>query len=64
MARWKWKRMAIHFLDERENKKNNSICWINGKRGLSLTMNPERVTCKFCQKILGGKNVDEDKTTT
>ena len=56
MARWKWKRMAVHLLDETKPEKNDSICWINGKRGLSLTMNPDRVTCKFCRKILEEKD--------
>ena len=48
--------MAVHLLDENKPEKNDSICWINGKRGLSLTMNPDRVTCKFCRKILEEKD--------
>jgi len=59
MARWKWKRMAVHMLNPKFPEKNESICWIRGRRGVSLTTNPDRVTCKFCKKILEEKNIEK-----
>jgi len=55
MSRWKWGKNAIHLSKKDER---DSICWVTGKRGLSLTTDPERVTCKFCRKILEVKNND------
>ena len=64
MVRHGWNlRMAlkIHMADKTKYNKGlrESICWVTGRRGLLLTLNPERVTCKFCKRILEEKNVDE-----
>ena len=72
MARkyWRWATLAVHMANKKEydNGIRKPICWVTGRRGLSLTLNPERVTCKFCKKILEAKNaeaknVDEYRTT-
>ena len=62
-GRWRWNKFAIHMLSESLLKDGirDSICWVTGKKGLSLTTNPKRVTCKFCQKIMENKYVDESK---
>lgn len=61
MSRWKWGKLVNHMLDVSKTDRNESICWVTGRRGLSITNDPNRVTCKFCKKILEDKkDVDED----
>jgi len=63
MARrtWRWGANAVHMSNKEKYDEGirESICWVTGRRGVALTLNPDRVTCKFCRKILEGKHVDE-----
>jgi len=59
-SRWKWGQHAIHMgnKEKLEDGIRESICWVTGRRGLSLTLDPNRVTCKFCRKIMESKDED------
>lgn len=60
--RWTLWSKAIHMWNTKTDERD-SICWVTGsKRNLSLTTDPDRVTCKFCLKILEAENeLDEGK---
>ena len=57
-SRWKWGKTAVHMCDLKlyEDGIGDSICWVKSRRTLSLTFDRDRVTCKFCIKILEKKN--------
>ena len=56
---------AIHMWNT-ETDESDSICWVTGsKRNLSLTTDRDRVSCKFCLRILEREDeLDESKETT
>lgn len=59
MARWEWKRRAFHM---RDPETKQSICWVEGKRGVILTNNPDMVTCLNCRKIMEEENEGQETT--
>lgn len=58
MTRWKWGKLAVHMGDKEKLDEGvkDSLCWVTARRGLTITLDPKRVTCKFCQKILEDEN--------
>jgi hypothetical protein len=48
---WNWKHTlrVFHLRDEEMEK---SVCWAKSLRGLRLTSNPKKVTCRNCKKIM------------
>lgn len=48
---WRWRHSlrVYHFQGEINGE---SICWVKSLRGIKLTTNKRRVTCKNCKKII------------
>jgi len=56
---WNW-RHTLRVYHLRNGELDESVCWVKSLRGIKLTSNIKRVTCRNCKKIIGEKNnVDE-----